>query len=237
MTKHISYEDFLSFTPNNKIKSDPLFCRFFYRPISFYVAYVLYLLNVKANQVSVFATLLIFPLVLCIYYGLFFWIISIAVIFSVLDCVDGNLARVERANLLITKRYPIGPWLDACSGYFYYAFVPITIGLFCEQRQDLFNVDGLIVFLSSLVSVTNLLIRLINQKLINELGSHESENTSYIKNIGIKFKGEVGFLGFMLPAYIIFYYFNGLVFLFLMYFLLYFGYLVLFYFKTLVKTQ
>ena len=216
----MTFEKFISHTPRDKIRSDPFFSRILYRPLSFYVSYILFYFNIKANHVSIFAICLVFPICISMCFAWFNLAIALAVIFSTADCIDGNLARVEH-EILITSGPLNGSWLDACAGYVFYAFFPISIGIYCETQGDFFGIDGLIQIIASLVSVTNILQRLMHQKLLNvqnEAGQIEGQlQNKFI----LHFKGEVGFLGFMLPLCFIAYYTGTLEFLLIFYLSIY----------------
>ena len=79
------------------------------------------------------------------------------------DCIDGNIARAS--NKLSLK----GEWLDAFSGYFIYAFKPISIGIFLENSDNSFLLDGFWIICGAMISIFNLISRLIYQKSINLL--------------------------------------------------------------------
>ena len=216
----MTFEKFISLTPRDKIRSDPFVSRILYRPLSFYFGYILFYFSIRANHVSIFATFLVFPICILMCIGWFNLAIALAVIFSIADCIDGNLARVEH-EIFMTSSPSNGSWLDACSGYVFYAFFPISIGIYCETQINLFGIDGLIQILASLVSVTNILLRLMHQKLLNvknKVGQiDEHSQNKFILN----FKGEVGFLGFMLPLCVIAYYTGTLEFLLIFYLSIY----------------
>lgn len=216
----MTFEKFVSLTPRDKIRSDPFLSRILYRPLSFYIGYILFYFNIKANQVSIFAICLVFPICISMCVGWFNLAIALAVIFSIADCIDGNLARVEN-KILITSGPSNGSWLDACSGYVFYAFFPISIGIYCETQSDFFGIDGVIQIIASLASVTNILQRLMHQKLLNvQNKAGQIEGKSQNKFI-LHFKGEVGFLGFMLPLCVVAYYTGTLEFYLIFYLFIY----------------
>lgn len=224
----LSFAKFISFTPREKLKSDPILSQILYRPLSFCIGYVLLRIGVKANYISIFATFLVLPICVLICIGWVNLALVLAIIFSIADCVDGNLARFERKTLV----EPIGvngAWLDACSGYVFYAFFPISIGFYCETQSDLFGIEGIIQCVSSLVAVTNILLRLMHQKLLNvQHNVYQTKKHSRNKYI-LQFKGEVGFLGFMLPFCYISFYMEILEFFLIFYLLIYSFGLIKFY--------
>jgi phosphatidylglycerophosphate synthase len=170
------------------------------------------------------------------YTGWVYTAISTSVLFAILDCVDGNLARAEKKQGDISNN-AIGPWLDACSGYFFYAFVPVAIGLYYEKQTDLFGVDGMIQLISSLVAISNLLLRLLHQKLMNEKNIAGEIAPINNKNMMTHFKGEIGFLGFMIPAYSAAFYLDIFILLLIIYLVIYCGGLLRIYTRNLVKND
>lgn len=194
----MTFKKFISYTPHEKIRSDPFLSRVFYRPLSFLFGYILYRLKISANNVSIFSVFFVFPTCIFFIIGWFKLAMLLAVIFAIADCVDGNLARVEAAEGRLSDS-SIGSWLDACSGYVFYAFFPISIGIYSEAQSDLFGIDGLIQIIASLASVTNILVRLMHQKLLNQRSRIIQNELQSHENFMLRFKGEVGFLGFMLP--------------------------------------
>ena len=194
----MKFKKFVSYTPIEKLRSDPFFCRIFFRPISFIFAYILYYLNIRANYVSMFATVLVIPIFIFVVIGWFNLAMILVVFFAIADCVDGNLARVEAAEGKMSGTTS-GSWLDACSGYVFYAFFPISIGFYAEARHDLYGLDGLYQIVASLMAVSNILLRLMHQKLINETRKHMQQTVYAKERYNLSFKGEFGFLGFMIP--------------------------------------
>lgn len=76
----------------------------------------------------------------------------------VMDCVDGNIARVKKASS------PMGGCIDAFSGYFITAFVFFSVGVAACYSTRFTEHAGLWVAMGGLSSAFGLLARLIHQK-------------------------------------------------------------------------
>lgn len=157
-----TFKYFYDGMPEWKRKKDPLICRFFFRPLSFFVASICANLGISANIVSVFSTIIgilacaffIIPgqLFSCLGCGfIFFWLL--------LDCVDGNLARS-------VKPQPFGDFVDAMSSYVLVGLLGVALGMNCYFDGGLFFEKGnvLIVLIGALASSSDSLMRLIYQK-------------------------------------------------------------------------
>lgn len=147
-------------------KENSLWVRFVIRPISFYVAYAFQRLGFKANGVSYLSIIVVFVAFTC------FLIESRALaivgammvqIWMILDCVDGNLARVSKV------KNPYGVFVDAMSGYTMLGFVFLGIGMVAEREVSCLNQyipDNFFILMGGIASVSTLTSRLIFQKLI-----------------------------------------------------------------------
>ena len=52
MNKDLTYSKFKDLLGKSKRNSDPLFCRYFLRPLSFPVGWIFYSLGIRANSIS-----------------------------------------------------------------------------------------------------------------------------------------------------------------------------------------
>jgi len=109
-----SMKDITSSLPPEKIKEDGLWTRFVLRPLSFPVAWAALRMGLSPMAVSFFSALV------SIAGGILFswpdYVLAAAGaalfnVFSVLDCVDGNMARTSG------KAGPWGGWADAVMGF------------------------------------------------------------------------------------------------------------------------
>lgn len=156
---------FKKHTPEWKIKRFPLLGRFFYRPISYVLASILANLGISANTVSFFSAWV--AVIAC---GMFLIQNSSAhivgailmIVWFLLDCVDGNLARG-------VKKQPFGEFADAISGYLLLGFMGVSIGFAVYFEGGLFIQPGnpWIILAGALASSSDTMIRLIYQKYKN----------------------------------------------------------------------
>ena len=81
----------------------------------------------------------------------------------VLDCVDGNIARVKKVKNFM------GDYYDAVAGYGPFAFTTIGIGMAAFHTSFLVpeKIHYLFILIAAVASVSNLYMRLIHQKYLN----------------------------------------------------------------------
>ncbi|MDA3939477.1 MAG: CDP-alcohol phosphatidyltransferase family protein [Spirochaetia bacterium] len=154
--------------PPEKNLADSLWTRYILRPISIPVSWIFLRFDIRANTVSYFSGFL------CIIAGFMFgWgIFSLAVfgailfnIFAVLDCVDGNIARVTATT------GPYGGWADALGGYVAYIAVLLSLGYAAGGNNA--SILGLTpekvtwVLLGGISASANMLMRLAYQSYRN----------------------------------------------------------------------
>jgi len=124
MTKFTFAQIIASLPPEKNLADSPV-TRYLYRPVSFAAAWIFLAFGWRANSVTYlsallclvgFAFLVAGPLwAAWVGLGLFF-------IFAVLDCADGNMARV------LKSASPWGEWVDAFGGYIAYTTVLLGAG-------------------------------------------------------------------------------------------------------------
>ena len=205
----MNYKQFKSSLSKDKKESDPLVSRKFYRPISLLIGWLLYKFGFTANFVSILSILI--GLISCLLYlsgdESFAILGSILImVIGITDCIDGNIARAS--NQLSLK----GGWLDAISGYFLAAFLPICIGMYAFQNYSFFLIEGDWIFIGAIMSVNNILMRLIYQKFNNLiLSSLSSKSLPIAKNsASLSFSSEIGIVGWMAPLLIFCTFYNCL---------------------------
>ena len=197
-TKNLNYLEFKSLLGESKRNSDPIFCRYILRPLSFPIGWLFYITGMKANTISLVSILL--TLVACnlILFGGGYQLIlasSIMILVALTDCIDGNVARARK------ETGPSGEWMDALSGYTIYAFLPITLGIkLSSTGHDIF-VDNLWIILGALTSIANLFMRLIYQKYINSIPVVDDVNAiKGVNSIFSRYSSEMGLVGWMMPV-------------------------------------
>ena len=122
----VDYSEFKALLGEAKRASDPMWCKFVYRPLSFPAGWLFYKIGIKANSVSFLSILLAFISSFIIVSGssneiIFASFIMLSI--ALLDCIDGNIARARGETGLS------GEWIDALSGYIVYALLPVSLGV------------------------------------------------------------------------------------------------------------
>ena len=152
--------------PPEKDRLDSLWLRCVLRKLSFPVTCVFIRLRFSANYVSYLSILVAFCGTIMMSVDNHFAIILGACIFNLwalLDCVDGNIARVKQ------QASEFGAFVDAMSGYVAYAFVFLGMGIAAEHMKPLIPaiMNHLnFVIIGSLTSILQLTTRLIYKKFV-----------------------------------------------------------------------
>ena len=190
--------------PEEKNRGDSFWTRLVLRPLSLPATWVLVRLGFTANGVSYLSALI------CILAGILLvipdltWMLTGALLFNlfaVLDCADGNVARVRG------KGNPYGEWADALGGYTAYSVVLFCAGIAAEAMP--IGRDSFINFtiVGSLGALCNLQMRVVHQNFKNasfridgEKRKTEDENRASLQ----KFVSEnLGITGLLMPAVLI----------------------------------
>ena len=196
--KRMNYKEFKSFLSKEKKSSDPFVSKIFYRPVSLLIGWFLYRFGISANTVSIVSILI--GLLSCLLFlsgdksfSLFGSILIL--IIGITDCIDGNIARASNTFSLR------GAWLDALSSYLLAAFLPISIGMFAFKNFKYFYTEGDWIIIGALMSVMNILLRLIYQKYSNLILNASSSNSSLIdkNSSSLSLSSEIGLVGWMAP--------------------------------------
>lgn len=190
-----SMADIITSLPDEKRKANGLPDRFLFRPLSFPIAWFCLRLKLSPAAVSYFSGLV------CVAGGILFaWpdhrLAGIGVVlfflFSVLDCVDGNMARVSG------KAGPWGNWADAVMGFIAYTSIFFALGLYVFWQSNLWPV----LLISGLTSSANLLTRVAFQFYRNIEGDSARASVSFEQ----KLADNVGVTGFLTPLLVIFHF-------------------------------
>lgn len=135
----------------------------------------------------------------------------------VLDCVDGNIARVKKTSS------EMGEFIDALSGYYVTGFVYFFVGIAAAYTTKLFSEYAfLMIVLGGVSTIAGLLARIIHQKytysimVINQMNSQkhndtpekEVENKKSVQYIRSRMDKEIGISGLFMPFLIIALIFN-----------------------------
>jgi phosphatidylglycerophosphate synthase len=195
----LKLRDIIASLPPEKIKQDGLWTRFILRPLSFPVSWLALALGMSAGAVSYFSALVsIAGGVLFSFPG--YWLPGIGAMlfnfFSVLDCVDGNMARATGTSS------PWGGWADAVMGFIAYTSVFFASGVYVFLRTAWWPV----LLITGLTSSANLLTRAAYQIYKNIVGESAHGQVSFERMLA----ENSGITGFLMPLLLIFHFCNFL---------------------------
>ena len=172
----ITYSDLKKTFPEEKKSIESIYGRIIpVRKISYFVTIPLLYLKCSAFAASVLSIFiavaacvcLSLPNPICRIVG-----VALVPVWHLFDCVDGNIARYTKTAS------PLGSVVDAISGYYCFAFLPVALGIAAFNVGD--NYLGipaeLFLIAGGLASVSNLLARLIYQKYANGILLYEAKN-------------------------------------------------------------
>ncbi len=185
--------------PPEKNRFDSLWVRFVLRPLSFPVAWVFLRLGFSANHVSYLAVLV--SLLAAILMGT--GERNVAIVgaflfncFALLDCVDGNIARVRK------QASPYGGFMDALGGYMAFACVFPAAGIAAEHAEQIplpviGNLNFIIV--GAVAGISNLTMRLVYQHFSNIVGQKTVKPGTFQNNLD----ANLGITGLLMPAVLV----------------------------------
>jgi phosphatidylglycerophosphate synthase len=181
--------------PPEKVKQDGLWTRFVLRPLSFPLSALALNLGLRAGAVSYFSALvslaggLLFSFPGYLLPGLGVILFNF---FSLLDCVDGNMARTAKTA------GPWGGWADAVTGFIAYTSVFFGSGIYIFIRTLWWPV----LVIAGLSSSANLLTRVAYQIYKNITGPQAHETVSFERMLA----ENTGITGFLMPLLLIFHF-------------------------------
>jgi len=175
--------------PEEKIRQDGLWTRYILRPLSILFTLPALALGLSANGVSYLSVLvsltggILFSLP---GFWLPLWGALLLNLFSILDCVDGNIARVRKTA------GPWGGWADAVMGFIAYTAVFLSTGIWAFLRTNWWP----FLVITGLTSSANLLTRVSYQIYKNIVGEKAHGSVSFER----KLAENTGITGFLMPA-------------------------------------
>ncbi|MDR2210640.1 MAG: CDP-alcohol phosphatidyltransferase family protein [Spirochaetaceae bacterium] len=187
--------DIIRSLPPEKIQQDGLWTRFVLRPLSFPLSAAALNLGINAGAVSYFSALV------SLAGGALFslpgyWLPGAGVLllnfFSLLDCVDGNMARAAKTA------GPWGGWADAVTGFIAYTSVFFASGLYIFTRTLWWPV----LVITGLTSSVNLLTRVAYQIYKNIAGEGAHGSVSFERLLA----ENTGITGFLMPLLLVFHF-------------------------------
>ena len=190
-----SLKEIIASLPPEKVRQDGLWTRFVLRPLSFPVSWLALRMGLSPAFISYFSA------IVCIAGGILFaWpdflLAGIGVIllnfFSVLDCVDGNMARVSG------KAGPWGGWADAVMGFIAYTSVFFATGIYVFWKSNWWPV----LLIAGLTSSANLLTRVAYQIYKNIVGESAHGSVSFERSLA----ENAGITGLLMPLLLVFHF-------------------------------
>lgn len=161
-----TFKDITSSLTKKKNSRSSLWVQLWVRKASFPITYLFINTGWTANMVSVLSWFVIFgaAVLLCINN---FWCMLAGVILTnfwlVLDCVDGNIARVKK------KKTFMGDFYDAIAGYGPFSFTTIALGVAAYHTSFLVPAQYRLwlILIGAVGAVANVYMRLVHQKYMN----------------------------------------------------------------------
>ena len=149
-----TFKDITSSLTKKKNSRSSFWVQLWVRKASFPVTYLFINAGWSANMVSVLSWFVVFAgaVLLCIPN---FWL--------VLDCVDGNIARVKKVKTFM------GDFYDAVAGYGPFSFTTIALGVAAYHTSWIVPQEYRVwlILLGGFGALTNLYMRLVHQKYLN----------------------------------------------------------------------
>ena len=161
-----TFEDIKSSLTKKKNGRSSLWVQLWVRKASFPVTYLFINAGWTANMVSVLSWIVIFVAAVLLSidnFGCMLTGVILTNFWLVLDCVDGNIARVKKVKTFM------GDFYDAVAGYGPFSFTTVGLGvaayhtsfLMPEQYRHIF------ILIGAVGAVANVYMRLVHQKYLN----------------------------------------------------------------------
>ena len=188
-----------------------LWVQLWVRKASFPITYLFINTGWSANMVSVLSWIVIFiaSALMCINnYGCVLAGVILTNFWLVLDCVDGNIARVKKQKSFM------GDFFDAVAGYGPFSFTTIGIGVAAFHSSWIVpeQYKWMLVLVGGIGGMVNLYMRLVHQKYLNcefaankELGKldeitlKDNENKKSFAYIREQIDKNIGVAGIFMP--------------------------------------
>ncbi|MEE0871931.1 MAG: CDP-alcohol phosphatidyltransferase family protein [Ruminococcus sp.] len=166
MKHKYTYSEIKRSLTKKKNSRSSLWVQLWVRKASFPVTYLFINTGWTANMVSVLSWILIFVAAVLLSLDQF-WCMLAGVILTnfwlVLDCVDGNIARVKKNNSFM------GDFFDAAAGYGPFSFTTIALGMAAFHTSFLVP-EGFrwtLILIGGIGATANMYMRLVHQKYMN----------------------------------------------------------------------
>lgn len=161
-----SMKDITSSLTKKKNSRSSLWVQLWVRKASFPVTYCFINSGWSANQVSLLSWILIFIAAVCLCVNNFWWMLAGVLLTNfwfVLDCVDGNIARVKK------KKSFMGDFFDAVAGYGPFSFTTLALGIAAYNTTNIVTPEykWWLIVIGGFGAMCNLYMRLVHQKYLN----------------------------------------------------------------------
>ena len=161
-----TFKDITSSLTKKKNSRSSLWVQLWVRKASFPVTYLFINTGWTANMVSVLSWVVIFAAAVLLCFNNF-WCMLAGVILTnfwlVLDCVDGNIARVKKVKTFM------GDFYDAVAGYGPFSFTTVALGVAAFHTSYIVPVQyrHWLILIGAVGAMANLYMRLVHQKFLN----------------------------------------------------------------------
>ena len=185
--------------PSEKNSFDSLWIRFVLRPLSFPVTWVFLRLGSSANQVSCLAVLVSLIAAILMGTGEMCLVIIGAFLFNffaLLDCVDGNIARVRK------QESSYGGFMDALGGYVAFACALPAAGIAAEHAKTMsfpFICNLNYIIIGAIAAISTLTMRLAYQHFSNVIGRKTEKPGTFKYSV----ENNLGITGVLMPAILV----------------------------------
>lgn len=195
---------------NEKKKEDSQLAIYVHRPLSYPVTLLFVNMGMSAWTASILSAVVAVAgcVLLSLDSRVLRWLGIILLNFwAVLDCVDGNIARVTKTQ---SEK---GAFMDAESGYMVCAFVYLAFGMAAYRTSalGLFPDKTAFIVIGAVASISDILARLIHQKYVSTVREEtkgENVSQSRIGKLRKRVSTELGIAGFVLLGSILAQIFN-----------------------------
>lgn len=158
--------DITSSLTKKKNSRSSLWVQLWVRKASFPVTYLFINAGWSANMVSVLSWLVIFAAAVLLSINSFGCMLAGVILTNfwlVLDCVDGNIARVKKVKTFM------GDFFDAVAGYGPFSFTTIGLGMAAYHTSFLVpeQYRVYLILIGAIGAVSNIYMRLVHQKYLN----------------------------------------------------------------------
>lgn len=166
MKKRYSYQEIKASLTKKKNSRSSLWVQLWVRKASFPVTYLFINSEWTANMVSVLSWIVIAAAAVFLSINSFGFMLAGVILTNfwlVLDCVDGNIARVKKIKTFM------GDFFDAVAGYGPFSFTTVGLGMAAYHTSFLVpeQYRYLLILVGGVGAMANLYMRLVHQKYQN----------------------------------------------------------------------